>query len=55
MQKPKAKKYRVYDWAGNDLTSFYGEFEDFEDAWGAIRENIPDSSYWDEFYVEEVE
>jgi hypothetical protein len=52
MNKPK--QYRVYDWAGNDLTSFYGTFEHFEDAWGAVRENIPDEESWQEFYVEEV-
>ena len=39
------KKYLVFDWAGNDLTGFYGEFENFEDAWGAIRENVSECDY----------
>jgi len=33
-------KYYIQDWAGNDLTGYYGTFESFEDAWGAIYENF---------------
>lgn len=33
-------KYRIIDWAGNDLTSYYGTFDSFEDAWGAIYERF---------------
>lgn len=52
-------KYIVKDWAGNTL-DFYGTFEDFEDAWGAIRENFAHLNEHDfneqmgEFYVEEI-
>lgn len=35
-------KYFIQDWAGNDKTDFYGEFNSFEDAWGAVRENFKD-------------
>jgi hypothetical protein len=45
-------QYKVYDWAGNDLTGFYGVFDDFEDAWGAIREANPNEEDWQEFHVE---
>ena len=56
-------KYKVYDWAGNDLTSFYGVFNGFEEAWGAIRDNCKkhaknEEDYEEmlgEFYVEEFE
>jgi hypothetical protein len=34
------KKYYIQDWAGNDKTDFYGEFNSFEDAWAALHENF---------------
>jgi hypothetical protein len=33
------KTYIILDWAGNDLSAHYGEFESFEDAWGALYED----------------
>ena len=33
-------KYKVYDWAGNDLTNTFGTFNDFEDAWMGVREEV---------------
>lgn len=29
-------RFRIVDWAGNDLSSYYGTFDDFESAWGAL-------------------
>lgn len=49
--------YIVKDWTGKKI-NFYGEFEHFEDAWGAIRENFSHLNEEDfdeqmgEFYVE---
>ena len=37
-------KYLIQDWAGNDLTSYYGEFDSFEDAWDAIYKRFSDLS-----------
>ena len=31
-------KYIVYDWAGNLMN--FGQFDDFEDAWGFIYEKF---------------
>jgi len=53
-------KYIIKDWAGNDKTPYYGEFEDFEDAWGALYEefdHLPEEDFDDmmsEFWVEEI-
>ena len=33
-------RYTIQDWAGNDLSDYYGTFESFEDAWGAIYERF---------------
>lgn len=33
-------KFKIFDWAGNDKTSYYGEFNTFEDAWGALYEEF---------------
>lgn len=41
-------KYRVYDWAGNDLSDFYPDQDSFEDSWGLIYERF-DSLPEDEF------
>ena len=30
------KTYKIFDWAGNDKTEYYGTFEHFEDAWGRL-------------------
>lgn len=52
----KAKFY-IIDWAGNDKTSYYGEFDSFEDAWGRLYEefqHLEGKDYDDqlsEFYV----
>lgn len=52
-------QFRIYDWAGNDKTSYYGTFKAFEDAWGALYEEFSDLSENDfdeqmgEFYVEQ--
>lgn len=35
-------KYIIQDWAGNDLSSYYGTFDTFEDAWDAILERFKD-------------
>ena len=45
-------KFRIFDWAGNDKTEYYGEFNSFEDAWDAVRAEFPDDEEaWGEFYV----
>ena len=52
--------FKIYDWAGNDKSAYYGTFETFEDAWDRLREEFPDDpedsneSNLGEFYVEEV-
>ena len=45
--------YYIKDWAGN--TCFNGKtFDDFEDAWGFIREfHDGDDECWQEYSVEE--
>lgn len=45
-------KFIVKDWTGNTL-DFYGEFESFEDAWGAVYAQFPDEENFDDFYVEQ--
>ena len=53
-------KFRIYDWAGNDKSGYYGEFKTFEDAWGAIYDEFRHLSEKDfdeqmsEFYVIEI-
>lgn len=48
---------RIFDWAGNDLTYYYGTFKDFESAWGALYErfaDLPEDEFNEqmaEFYV----
>lgn len=55
-------KYFIQDWAGNDKTNYYGEFDTFEDAWEAVyefvRTNYPESEFEEcvgEYFVEERE
>lgn len=42
--------YAIFDWTGNRMTAF-GEFEDFEDAWGYLYEKYPDDNDLQEFHV----
>lgn len=46
-------KWEVYDWAGNLMD--WGDYDSFEDAWGAIREKNPNEEDWQEYDVREVE
>lgn len=52
-------QYKIIDWAGNDKTPYYGTFETFEDAWGALYEefdSLPEDEFdaqMGEFYVVE--
>ena len=32
----KKQKFIIFDWAGNELTDHYGEFDSFEAAWDAV-------------------
>lgn len=34
--------YKIYDWAGNDLTAWHGTFHTFEDAWDYIMGEMTD-------------
>jgi len=36
----QTKYFKIYDWAGNDKTPYYGTFESFEDAWGRLYEEF---------------
>lgn len=51
----------IKDWADNDLTSYYGKFKTFEDAWAALYERFSYLSEEDfnrqmeEFYVVKIE
>jgi len=53
------KTYKIFDWAGNNLTSYYGVFASFEEAWGALYEEFDGLNEEDfneqmsEFHVEE--
>lgn len=50
------KLFKIYDWAGNDKTDYYGTFKSFEDAWDRLMEEFPeDEEALGEFYVEEEE
>lgn len=42
--------YKIYDWAGNDLTDHFGVFKTFDDAWDAIREYLADQKLDDKSY-----
>lgn len=50
-------KFYIQDWAGNDKSDYYGEFNSFEDAWGALYaefSHLSDADYdaqLSEFYV----
>jgi hypothetical protein len=41
MKKTK-NKFRILDWAGNDLSDFHGTFKTFEDAWDYILGEMTD-------------
>ena len=51
-------KYIIKDWAGNDKSNYYGTFDTFEDAWGALYaefDHLSESEFNEtmgEFYVE---
>lgn len=32
--------FKIFDWAGNDKSDYYGTFKTFEDAWGALYEEF---------------
>lgn len=36
-------KFKIYDWAGNDLTHWHGTFDSFEDAWDYILGDMTDN------------
>lgn len=50
-------KYKIFDWACNDKTPYYGTFATFEDAWGRLYEefdSLPEDEFNDtmsEFFV----
>jgi hypothetical protein len=46
-------KYKIFDWAGNDLTSHFGTFSDFQSAWEAIHDYVSDQTQ-DENEFEEM-
>jgi hypothetical protein len=46
------KKFKVYDWAGNEMA--FGEFPTFDDAWADVMRRFPNEEDLQEFYVEEV-
>lgn len=45
-------KFYIQDWAGNDKTDYYGEFNTAEDAWDRLMQEFDDDAWLDEFYVE---
>lgn len=50
--------FKIFDWAGNDKTPYYGLFNTFEDAWGRLyeefeKEGLDCDEYAQEFYVEQ--
>jgi hypothetical protein len=45
--------YIIKDWACNDLTEYYGEFETFQDAWNALIDRWPTEEDLGEFEVHE--
>lgn len=47
--------FKIFDWAGNDKSNYYGTFSTFEDAWEAIYKEFPeDEDMYQEFYVESI-
>lgn len=38
----RSKRYKIYDWAGNDLSSHHGTFKTFDDAWAYIHGEMTD-------------
>ena len=53
------KHFKIFDWAGNDKTDYYGTFKTYEEAWERLYQEFPNDSedpnesYLGEFYVEE--
>jgi ribosomal protein L37AE/L43A len=45
-------KFKVYDWAGNEMD--WGTFPDFDSAWGAIMEKVPNEEDHGEYEVREA-
>ena len=45
--------YKIFDWAGNDKTEYFGAFSDFQGAWEAIYQHIADQTQ-DEHEFEEL-
>jgi hypothetical protein len=60
MRTNKMKKYKIMDWAGNDKSNYYGTFNSFDDAWGALYaefESLDEKDFdaqMSEFYVDEI-
>lgn len=54
------KRFKIYDWAGNDKSDYYGTFASFEDAWDRLYQEFPNDPEdpnelnLGEFYVEEM-
>lgn len=51
--------FKIFDWAGNDLTQWHGTFKTYEDSWDYIFGDMTDKlklteEDYQEFYVEEV-
>ena len=46
--------WKIFDWAGNDLTGFYGTFESFEDAWDILFDRFESEDDLGEFQVLEA-
>lgn len=49
--------YKIYDWAGNDLSVHHGCFKTFDDAWNYIYGEMTDKlglseEDYQEYYVE---
>lgn len=49
--------YKIYDWAGNDLSQYHGTFKTFEDAWDYILGEMTDNlslteEDYQEYYVD---
>jgi hypothetical protein len=45
-------RYKVFDWAGNDLSDYYGTFSSFEEAWEAIYKRLENEENPEEYYQE---
>lgn len=46
--KMKQKKFYIIDWAGNDKTDYFSQFNSFEAAWERLYyefRNLPETEY----------